>query len=428
MKCDGCHLESEREEVFKDFIRFFRRKDLKLCPACFEKENNKINFILIWSYASCGFLSIPLILFTPTRGVGLLFLIFSVALLFVLISTVLHELGHAIFGQLFGIRVFAIQIGYGGVVHEFHFGGIRWRICVIVFGGVTIGVPYSAYLFRLKELLFVLGGPMANVVLLFFAITFLSFDQVFKGTIFDGFVPMQLLVLGNGVLLVMSLWPHMANSIIGKTPNDGLLLWKIWWYDKTKVEGILAARYLYEAEECRKQKDINGAENWIKEGLRHFPNDVMLKISAAGMFYLQKKYSEAIRAYALLVGRKKNKDLDSFILNNYAYNCVLIGKPEFLPKADTCSRLALKHMPWNAYFKGTRGFVLVEMGKYEEGLKFLHDAMQGHQDKQSKALNACHIGMAEARRGNRVESRNYFSIARKLDPDCVLLEREATAL
>jgi hypothetical protein len=62
--------------------------------------------------------------------------------------------------------------------------------------------------------------------------------------------------------------------------------------------------------------------------------------------------------------------------------------------------------------------------QFEEGLKLLHDAMQNHPEKSSKALNACYIGIAEARRGNSVESHNYFSTARKLDPYCVLLERE----
>ncbi|HTX22686.1 MAG TPA: site-2 protease family protein [Candidatus Aquilonibacter sp.] len=426
MKCDGCHLESERTEIFKSVNRFFRSKDLTLCPACFEKKDDKTNVILIWSYLICGLASFPFILYSPTRSVGLLLLNISVFQLFVLFSTVLHELGHAIAGRLAGIRVFGIEIGKGPVVYEFLVARIRWRVRAIAFGGITRGVPFTAHLFRLKELIYVLGGPATNAVLLFLSIKFISLDEVFQSTTFSGFVPMLLLALSNFLLLVFSLWPHMANSTAGKTPNDGLLLWKIWWFDKPKINETLAIRYLREADECRLQKDLIGMKKWIEEGLCFFPHNPHLKISAVGILGLQKKYPEALRAYALLVGRdKKNENLDSLLLNNIAYTCVLMGKPKLLARADACSRIALKLMPWVVHYKGTRGSVLVEQGKYDEGLKLLHDALRNHPEKTGKALDACHIAIAEARRGNLSESRNYFALARKLDPDCTLLEREA---
>jgi tetratricopeptide (TPR) repeat protein len=350
----------------------------------------------------------------------------SVFQLFILGSTVLHELGHAIAGRFVGIRVFSIQIGKGRVVYEFLFGGIRWRIHAIAFGGVTYGIPFAAHFFRLKEFIYVLGGTITNAIILFVSIKLLPLDETFKATVFNGFVPMLVLALSNFLLLIFSLWPHMANSVVGKIPNDGLLLWKIWWFDKTKIEETLAARYLYEAIECQQQKDLAGAQKWIDDGLCQFPSNLRLKMAAAGILYLQKKYPEAMRAYALLVGRyKKHENLDSLLLNDIAYSCVLMNKPELLARADACSRVALKKMPWMVYLKGTRGSVLVELGKYDEGLKLLHDAMQNHPAKSGQALNACYIGIAEARRGNSAESRNYFTLARKFDPDCILLDREA---
>ena len=50
--------------------------------------------------------------------------------------------------------------------------------------------------------------------------------------------------------------------------------------------------------------------------------------------------------------------------------------------------------------------------------------MKNNPENYGQALNACYIGIAEARRGNPTESRNYFAIARRLDPDCILLDRE----
>jgi hypothetical protein len=47
-----------------------------------------------------------------------------------------------------------------------------------------------------------------------------------------------------------------------------------------------------------------------------------------------------------------------------------------------------------------------------------------HADNSSgKSQNACFISMAEARRGNLAQSRRYLDEAKKLMPDCFLLER-----
>lgn len=253
----------------------------------------------------------------------------------VLISTVLHELGHAIAGKLVGMRVFSIEIGKGRVAYEFILGGIRWRIHAIAFGGLTRGVPFNANFFRLKELIFVLGGPMTNGFILFTSIKLLSLDEIFKSTPFNGFVPLLLLALSNALLLFYSLLPYMMNSLAGKIPTDGLLLWKVWRFKKKRIKETLAARYLYEASECQRQKDLTGAQKWIEDGLRAFPDNLRLKIFAAAVPYWQKKYPEALRAYALLVGRhKKHKNLDDLLLNDIAYTYLLMGKPELLVKAD----------------------------------------------------------------------------------------------
>jgi hypothetical protein len=49
--------------------------------------------------------------------------------------------------------------------------------------------------------------------------------------------------------------------------------------------------------------------------------------------------------------------------------------------------------------------------------------MEQAPDHRSKALNACHIAIAEKRRGNLEKSEEYAKIARSFDKDCLLLER-----
>jgi tetratricopeptide (TPR) repeat protein len=274
----------------------------------------------------------------------------------------------------------------------------------------------------------VLGGPLTNVVLLFIAIVLLPLDKQLDETPFDGVAPFLFLALSNSALLLFSLWPRMVNSTKGRVPNDALLLWKILRTKRTEIIDLPSLRFLYEADERRRKKDLAGAQRWIIEGLEQFPKSIPLKMMAATILYIQKKYHESARAFALLAGRNKgSKVMDAHILNGIAYSYLLTGNPKLIAKADICSRLAWEQAPNFHFYKGTRGSVLVELGRYEEGLKLLHEALKGHPDNAGQALNACYIGIAEARRGNPADSRNYFAIARRLDPECILLEREQNA-
>jgi hypothetical protein len=53
----------------------------------------------------------------------------------------------------------------------------------------------------------------------------------------------------------------------------------------------------------------------------------------------------------------------------------------------------------------------------------LKRAIKKHTDNKNKALNACYLSIAEKRRGNEDAARKYLEQARKLNPECSLLER-----
>jgi hypothetical protein len=109
------------------------------------------------------------------------------------------------------------------------------------------------------------------------------------------------------------------------------------------------------------------------------------------------------------------------MLNNVAYADALLGEPDLLPEADEYSREALKHLAWHASVKGTRGTVLVERGQLEAGIALLKEALQEHTEPENKALNACHLAVAEQKRRDFKAAAEYWELARMLDMDCPLL-------
>jgi tetratricopeptide (TPR) repeat protein len=108
-------------------------------------------------------------------------------------------------------------------------------------------------------------------------------------------------------------------------------------------------------------------------------------------------------------------------LNNLAYADALSGNPAWLAEADAYSRDAYTLLPWVPAVVGTRGTVLVALGKFEEGLPLLQKSMEDAHAPRNKADNACHIAMAYTQAGKRDEAIKYLQLARQLDNKSPLL-------
>jgi len=160
-----------------------------------------------------------------------------------------------------------------------------------------------------------------------------------------------------------------------------------------------------------------------------YPDNETL-LSLDGMIELElMEYEKARECFIKLLHRDSKEPLMRPLMqNNIAYTNVLLGGDELLKEADEFSQAAMTAMSWMPAVRGTRGTVLVAMGRIEEALPMLHDAMMKAVSPSHKASNACIISIAEARRGNLELARNYLEEARKLQPKCSLLSRAETVL
>ncbi len=105
-----------------------------------------------------------------------------------------------------------------------------------------------------------------------------------------------------------------------------------------------------------------------------------------------------------------------------AYADVLIRNPDLWPEADRYSEEAIRQIGWETSVIGTRGAVLIETGRVEEGIRLLRQALAHNKEDSGKASDAFHLAVAEQRRGNEAESRRYLALTRKYDPNFYLLD------
>lgn len=370
----------------------------------------------------CGIIGYVLLWERPWSVIGRILTTLFLVDVFLILSIVPHELGHAIAGRVAGWRVFAVVVGVGKQLFKFRMFGILFSFHWLPVAGITQVVPMTSRWFRLKRFCVYLAGPVVNA-----AIALIPFFIWFDAWHQWGFIGLpraaRLCVWANFWVMAYNLWPHQSKML--NMATDGKQLLKTFSRKKVDIEELLAMRYALEATMRRDEyKDFAGALDWCNQGLALFPQNVHL-LNVSGILCLDAgDYSRAREIFLqLLPGQSKPNVTRYMILNNIAYADALIGTSELLQEADAYSREAYEGGRWAAPIIGTRGTVLVATGQLEPGIRLLQESLEKSWTPRSKAENACHLAIACARLGRHEDGSKYLKLARQLDAKCRLIKR-----
>jgi Zn-dependent protease len=426
MKCDVCGTESDFEAGFINERKSFRSDRRTICQACWTRRRRKFegwNQVAILAMGIAGYI---MLWSDPESLIGRVWTALFLFNVFLILTIVPHELGHAAMARLLGWRVFAVVIGLGKQAFKFRLAGIIFSFHWLLVAGITKSAPMDTRWFRLKSFLVYLAGPMMNAAIAGI-IGFIWWDTWHE----FGFLGLpraaQLCFWANLWVMAWNLWPRQLKTL--NIPTDGKQLLKTFSRKKENIEELLAARYALEAMMRRDEyKDPVGALDWCRKGLALFPQHVLL-LNISGVLYLDEgDYSHAREIFSQLLPRETKPGGTRFaILNNIAYADALLGAPELLLEADAYSKEAYAGAPWPS-IAGTRGTVLVAMGQLEPGIKLLKESFGKAWTPRSKAENACHLAMAHARLGKRGEASEYLKLAQQLDGRCQLIGRAEAEL
>jgi tetratricopeptide (TPR) repeat protein len=422
-KCDLCGIETNVEHAFYRIQDSYSNRIKRRCPDCWLKGQTASYKHILVRYLTLAVVGVGLLGLDANNSFGWFTLNLLLLYLFMILAAFPHEMGHAFVATAVGLRVFEVVIGFGRTTYEQRLYGFNFRLKSIPLGGFVFAAHKDKNWYRAKDFLFTLAGPFANLFVagILFA---LAPEQASDFSWADGLKPANALLLANLICFGYNLWPRKFHSVYGEIPNDGLLLWKSLFLKKAVIEESPLFYYVCEGVDCLKSKQLDAAREWFEKGLLLYPRNPRLLTGLGSYFLRSKQFLEAREVFLELLNYP---DLTlysrSLFANNLAYVNVLIGGDELIKEADKYSREAFDNLAYLPFVKGTRGAVLVELGKFDEGIALLQEALEKNSDGYLKALDACHIAIAEKRRGNMGESLKYADAARSLDRDCVLLDR-----
>jgi tetratricopeptide (TPR) repeat protein len=421
IRCDCCGTVSDLDESFTITRKSLRRKKTAYCPQCWAERELESNKSWIWFYGLFLLIIIVLWLFDSKEAPRL----FGIFLFVVFLSAVIipHELGHAIVARILGLHVFMVVVGSGRTLKKFQLFGFSWEFKQFPLYGFTVCCVKSAKLYRLKRMLVTLAGPAVNLGLIAAALfAYGSLRMIRSWSI--PFMPFACFAFANLWMLIVNLVPRYYKTVHGKLPSDGLSLLRLPFSSKADIDQNIVFYYALEGLELRKKGQLNAAIQWYQKALSRYPGDTRLLNDYAVALIDCERFDEA-KALCNQIIEKQEPDpgIMAIVHNNIAYLNILLGEKTLLEEADASSSHAFANWPWIPAIKGTRGMVLVELGRIDEGIRLLKEALDRNERARDKALSAAYLAVAEARKGNRIRAQQYLETATQYHSDHPLIER-----
>jgi hypothetical protein len=437
--CTVCGTVNTTTRKFpREYTFLFRT--VAYCPTCWDKRQRQLALfpLYIWIALTClgavllavGVLTASAVELSQFAGdMGWLLLNVPLWCVLTCLMIVPHELAHALCAWLVGWRVFRISLGAGRQLCRFRVGALRVEINLASASGVTWMAPRNIACFRSKYFLTLLAGPAVNIVAVAALLTFVGWSRISNTEIPGTHLWFLLALLAANVILgIVSLVPHTTTMVFGLSrvsiPSDGRAMLTAPFLPSSAVQVRHAGYFATEGYECLADRRYEPAKRWFQKGLELYPEDVGNRFGAGYAHHWLRDFHVARDQWAMLLNRT---DLEPAIrprvLNNIAWVDLLIGGQELLNEAERYSEEAVAAEPWYPPLLGTRGSVLIDQGNPAAGLPLVRRAMDFNEEPSFKALNACYLALGEMQQGRTQAALEYRDLARRLDPECMLLER-----
>src|SRR5436305_384723 len=125
-KCNLCGIKSEFEAAFIKPSSLIRQRKA-YCPTCWDKKTRSGQTKLLVGYLGLGLCGWALMRIDSDSLIGHVLFYGFLLQLFLIVTILPHELGHAAAARLLGWRVFSVMVGIGKTLFKKSVGGVLFE-------------------------------------------------------------------------------------------------------------------------------------------------------------------------------------------------------------------------------------------------------------------------------------------------------------
>lgn len=424
-KCTRCGMESRLSQKQAQEVQANRLPPKYLCPSCKAAKHLQDQGAALAIFAGVGVVGLVLVCINRDFPPGWWFLNLFLFQLAIVITIVPHELGHALMARWLGFEVFEVIIGFGRKLWEGKIAGFPIIVNSIPAGGLARTSPKDTRHVRRRFFAIIAAGPFVNFVFVAVILTCADRQHLFdiEQQASLRLLPVTAFFYANLLVLLVNLWPYTHKFAVGPLPSDGKLLLTIPFWSEARVQETHLGWFLTNSAKNNQTSQTATANAWLDKAAALYHNNPHIQNGLGIRFLAEGKPAEARACFLNLLKDETAKPVvRAMFMNNVAYADLLIDDPRLLDEADRHSQEAMTWLGQSPPVKGTRGVVLLQLGRLDEALPLLLDAYAQQADWY-KAENACWLAILQGRKQNAAEAQKYLAEAKKLNPKCVLLDR-----
>jgi len=415
--CDICAAVEEVPSTFPSHRYRFPMGTRWYCPSCWPDRKASYRKLVLPILLSLAVPGIILTAMYPGNLLGSELIVIAFATLFAVTALFFHELGHAVGAAACGTTVWKVIIGKGPIVWTPKWFGWEWEVHALPFSGRVIPLLTSKRWYRLKYMLIVAAGPLANVAIL--AVVTWPARLIYSESLQARLVWWFIFV--NVLYLFFSLLPYRARIGNSRYPTDGLQLLQLPFLRPQQVEERIATGHLVTAVTLYERKKYNEARTECERAMSLAPGNHPVMVTYAATLIETGDLDNAIHLCdKVLADEPSGSRVHGTAANNKAYALMLLD-PRNLQEADRLSESVYDSDRSNPIYLLTRGSVLVISGRIDEGLALLYEALDRNHRADARAWIAACIALGKARMGRAAEADRYLTEAHTLDPSCRIL-------
>ena len=429
--CDKCGVESESGQPFPKKRKAFRKKEESHCPDCLKKrERSEKRTVFFW--AMLVFI-VAVLVSKEAQGTSFVQVLINWGVtVYVLIplSVFAHELGHALAAVTCRFRLFSVELGWHGKeLFNCRILGTRWILRWFPESGLCRSASPKLDHLRWRFFLVVAAGPLTNLLIIaLIVLNKPSGTLLSLGPYLREFDLLYLLFWSNVFLLLSSLRKKDYCTSIGEVHSDGSQLLRLLKNDQKLLEESHKAYFIFTAADFLSKEQYSKAESALSQGLELYPNDVGLEITRCDILYRLDNIDLARDQLTTILEKTDPKDsLLPTIKNNLAYYIAVLGDEQRYPEADILSTEALQAQEAASHVIGTRGSVLIRLGRAKEGLDLLNKSIKECTSEEGRGENLTWVAFAYWKLNAHDKARDYLQQARSLAPKFPLFD-EVTRL
>jgi Peptidase family M50 len=311
-----------------------------------------------------------------------------------------HELGHLIFAAIGSMPIRLIAIGVGPLLWRGRYGETWLELRILPWSGFVAPYPLVNYRWYWWAL-FVLGGVLGNVAVI---CILAKFEAVVATPDKAGDV-LGAIGFAQVFIIVVNIVPRSVTVRGVRTPTDGMRLLQLLWqprYEAAQNRVAYAAR-LSRYSRGNTELTISPASSRIWFDLSCY----QLAADADARQDFRAALLHEVEAGDLAPEEKM------WVLDALVTDGLVSRDPAVLPRLDDWSRQALALYPGLPTLLGSRGAVLVELGRYEEGKGLLAPLAAASQaGSLDSFMNRAFLALADRALGNETAARQLANAAR----------------